>query len=145
MNINENSNIRYKKIFYIFFKKAQHFAMDIKNVDELPQCTGPNVGLLQFQVLKFRKTKSGDFSLHFKLIVPCRLSSVQPTFVTFLGLTKSTPINQIAQDVKVEDNIITGKVRLASNQTYLITSYTFNPSEPLIFTAGVGQQLIAFR
>ena len=119
-----------------------------ENTDNvLPQCTGPNVGLLQFQVLKSRKTKAGDLSIHFKLIVPCRLSNSceQPTFVTFLGLTKGTPIIVAAQDVKVEDNIITGKVRLAAKQTYLINSYTSNPSEPLRFTAGVGQQLIAFR
>jgi hypothetical protein len=112
----------------------------------LPQCSGPNVGLLQFQVLKIRKTKAGNnLSVRFKLIVPCRLSNAHPTFVTFLGLTKTTPIIVTAQDVKVEGNVITGKVRIVAKQSYLITSYTFNPSEPLCFTAGAGQQLIAFQ
>ena len=112
---------------------------------KLPHCVGPNLGFLKFKVLKLRKTRAGDLSVRFQLTVPCCLSSTEPTFVTFLGLTKSKPFTVNAKHVKVKGNIITGKARLVARQTYLINSYTFNPDEPLRFTAGAGSQLVALQ
>jgi len=111
----------------------------------LPQCAGTHVGLLKFQVLGVRKTRKGDLSVRFQLTVPCCLGSAEPTFVTFLGLTQTTPTVVNAQDVRVHGNVITAKARLVEKQTYLINSYTSNSSAPLGFTAGVGERLIALR
>jgi hypothetical protein len=111
----------------------------------LPICSGRKVGQLDFQVCKIRKTKTEKLSVRFQLIVPCTLSSTEPTFVTFLGLRKNepTPTVTAAKDVKVDGNIITGTVRIIPMQTYQIVSYTFNPNEPLHFTAGAVKELIS--
>lgn len=112
------------------------------------QCTGTTVGLLNFEVLKIRKTRKGLLSVCFKLTVPCSLSSSleRPTQVNFLALTKSTEAHCIAtaRNVQVKCNEITGKVRLLPKQTYQVVSYTFNPDEPLGFTAGAVDRLLAF-
>jgi len=113
---------------------------------KLPRCSGPNVGLLQFRVLKLRKTTAGDLSVRFQLTVPCCLGKREPTFVSFLGLGLGPgPVVVNATEVKVRGNLIRAKARLVENQTYLVNSYTSNSSVPLRFTAGVGEQLIALR
>jgi len=111
----------------------------------LQRCKGPNLGFLKFKALKIRPTRTGDLAVHFQLIVPCTLSSTQPTVVTFQGLSTSETIFVTAHKVTVKGNVITGRARLAPKRTYLITSFTFNPSEPQCFTAGAGQRLIVLH
>lgn len=111
----------------------------------LPMCEGRAVGQLKFIICKISKTKTKELSVRFQLIVPCTLSSTEQTFVTFLGLRKNepTPTVTAAKDVKVDFNIISGKVLLIPEQTYQVVSYTFNPNEPLRFTAGAVNELIS--
>ena len=65
--------------------------------------------------------------------------------MTFLGLRndKPTPTVTAAKNVKVDGNLITGTARIIPMQTYQVVSYTFNPNEPLHFTAGAVKELIS--